>query len=129
MKKILMVVPVVLLLLLLYPVEVMAIYYFPKFIFHGDFSEIYFYLPIYLGFLALPGYLYVALSKECRGFVNVWVRWWVRLSLLAAIVACILGSYVGRYLYLHFPLTLICIVICSRLLYSFERTIATGSIK
>ena len=119
--KIMYLLPPIVLIIFLLPIEIGAIRYIPRMILGGDFSWFFFILPIYLGFLAFPAYFYVVVRDVKKKSVKSLVCWWIRISFVLAMISCLYGSYVGRILIIPIPLALICFILCVRLLYRFEQ--------
>ncbi len=118
MKKLIYLIPPILLIILLFPVEWAGI----NSLFHGDFSMFLDVLPIYIPFLTFPAYYYVVVYDVDKKTVNDVTRWWVRISFILAMVPYV---YVPIALWSRLPIVipfaLLFLFIYAQLLYRFEQ--------
>ena len=77
-------------------------------------------IPIYLGLLTWPAYIYVLYLKDLHG-VSLVKCWWIRISLIVDILCSIYGVFMGYMLPILSPLALGTLLICLWLLFNFEK--------
>lgn len=80
-----------------------------------------FVVPIYLGLIAAPGYLYSLFFEPIKNLLSPFKRNWTRISLVVVTLCSVYGVTIGYMLPFLSPLAFVVMIMSLHLLVKFER--------